>query len=175
MGLLDVRNSIITQLEHGKTREEIFNRMVKEDPGRVSKIAFAVAAVPRDKLRRQYGHFNTTLFMALIGIALTGLLVELPVHSGESTLALVLRVVMPLILSYFVFHFHGGIYRILGFWCLFDLVEHLLLGHHLSVVGAVKALLLVVSVLLAFYIARKVFSHLQFFGPKQDQLGRYFL
>jgi len=81
----------------------------------------------------------------------------------------------PLIFSYFVFRFHGGIYRLTGLWCLYDLLESILLIGVANITDAIRLIILFFVIVLTFYIARKVFPNLKVLGPKRDSNGNYFL
>ncbi len=175
MGLLRLRNTITACLAQGMSREEIFNRQVKLAPSEAGKIAFAIASVPREELRRKYLKLNALLFLCLICSAISGFLLELPIDTEQSTIFIVLRIAIPLVLCYFVYHFHGGMYRLLFFWCLFDLSEFVVLGKFATHFGLIKLFSLAGAVILSIHIALKVFPHLNFLGPKRDNLGRYFL
>lgn len=157
------------------TRDEVFTALVKGSPGEEAKIAFAIASVPNAELRRKYMKVNALLFLCLNCSAIFGLLAAISIDTQQSSLFIVLRIAIPLVLSYFVYHFHGGMYRLLFFWCLFDLAELVFLGNFDTVFGLVKLFSLGVAVILSIRIALKVFPHLNFLGPKQDSLGRYLL
>ncbi len=175
MGLLRLRNTIIACLEQGMSREEVFNHQVKLAPGEAGKIAFAIASVPREELHRKYLKLNSLLFLCLICAAISGGFLEFLIDTEQSTMFIALRIAIPLVLCYFVYHLHGGIYRLLFLWCLFDLSELVVMGKFAALIGLIKLLSLTIAVILSIYIALKVFPHLNFLGPKRDNLGRYFL
>ncbi len=175
MGLLDLRNEIMADLDTGMGREEAFHRRVSAHPQDASKIAFAIASVPKEEMRARYLRLNSVLFLILVGVSIMGFLQELPIDFQQSTIFIFLRIGLPLVFSYFVYHFHGGIYRLLGFWCLFDLLEWFLLAKFVTLFGLIKLILLVLAIVLSFFIAFKVFPNLRLLGPKTDAHGRYLL
>ncbi len=175
MGLLDTRNQIISKLEKGQSREEVFNEHVANHPAEAARFAYAIASVPHQHLRQKYLRLNGVLFLMLLGIAVLAVMAELPINFEESTLFIVIKTSVPLIFSYFVYHFHGGIYRLLGCWCLFDLFELVFLVKFTALAGIFKLLLLFLAACLAFIIALKVFPNLGFLGPKKNKQGAFLL
>jgi ABC-type sulfate transport system permease subunit len=102
-------------------------------------------------------------------------LAELPINLDEPTIFILIKTLLPLIFAYFTFHFHGGAYRLIGLWCLYDLLESILITGVSNIVFALKLLILFLVIVLTFFIARKVFPNLKVLGPKQDPNGNYLL
>ncbi len=175
MGLLSINRLIQQLLVEGKSREEIFIQLSKQNPENMVKFAYCLAATPNADARRRFLKLNAVLFLLLPLLAALSVAVEWPVDFQQSTFFLALKFIVPLIFAYFVFQFHGGIYRILGLWCFVELLESLLLLSFGTAAGLAKTFVLLLIVSFAFLIARKVFPHLGFLGPKQDNQGRYLL
>jgi len=113
--------------------------------------------------------------LLLIGLAGLSIAAEWPVDFQQSTLFIAIKFIVPLVFSYFVFHFHGGIYRLVGFWCLIDLAESLLLLGFTTGAGLAKIVVLTAIVVFSFFIAARVFPNLRLLGPRQNPEGRYLL
>ncbi len=175
MGLLDITNTITAKLENGLTRKEIFAQYIQTAPAEAAKYAYCIASIPRAVLRKKYLKLNSLLLVLLVAYATLTVLAALPIDPAKPTIFLLLRTLVPLIFAYFVFHFHGGVYRLITLWCLFDLVEDLLLTGAPTLTAALKLTVLFFVIILAFFIGKKVFPNLKVFGPKQDNNGRYYL
>ncbi len=111
----------------------------------------------------------------LVAYAALTVLAALPIDLSKPTIFLLLRTLVPIIFAYFIFHFHGGVYRLITIWCLFDLAEDILLTGAPTPAAALRLLVLFFVIVLAFFIGRKVFPNLKVFGPKQDADGNYLL
>lgn len=175
MGLLGINNKIQSELTHGKTREEIFQTLSGETPTDAAKFAYCLASIPHSGLRHKYLKHNAILFILLLLLAGLSLASEWPIDFQQPTIFIVIKILVPIVFSYFVFKFHGGVYRLLGIWCLIDLTESLLLLNFTTGAGLSKVVVLISMVCLTFFIAKKVFPNLKILGPKQDEQGRYIL
>jgi len=175
MGLLDISNEISAELEAGLSREEVFKKHVEEKPTGAMKYAYCIASIPTPVLRKKYLTLNALLSLLLIVYAVLNVLAELPINPNEPTIFIVIKTLVPLVFAYFTFRFHGGVYRLLGLWCLYDLFESILLTEITTIAVALKLLILFFVVVLAFFIARKAFPNLKLLGPKQDSNGNFFL
>ena len=175
MGLLSISNEIIAELESGLSREKIFQNHVTSNPSGAAKYAYCIASIPSAVLRKQYLLSSGLLTILLILYAVLTVLAELPIDMDKPTLFIVMKTLLPLIFTYFVFRFHGGIYRLLGLWCSYDMLESILLNGVATITDAIRLLILFVIIALAFTIARKVFPHLKLLGPKRDTNGNYLL
>ncbi len=175
MGLLSISNEIIAEMESGLSREEIFQKHVRSNPSGTAKYAYCIASIPTSVLRKQYLIMNGLLTILLVLYAVITVLAELPIDMNEPTLFILIKTLLPLIFSYFVFRFHGGIYRLIGLWCLYDLLESVLLNGVATIPDTIRLFILFCVIVLTFYIARKVFPHLRVLGPKRNSDGNYFL
>ncbi|HHD64298.1 MAG TPA: hypothetical protein ENK96_08070 [Desulfobulbaceae bacterium] len=175
MGFLDITNAISADLESGLNRAEIFKKYVRASPAEATKFAYCIASIPTAALRKKYLKLNGLLLVLLVSYAALTVLAELPIDLTKPTVFILLRTLVPIIFAYFVFHFHGGVYRLITLWCLFDLVEDLLLTGAPTLTAALKLLALFFIIVLSWFISRKVFPNLKIFGPKQDDGGRYLL
>lgn len=175
MGLLEINSNIQKQLEDGKSRENIFQELTADSPANAPKLAYSLASIPYAGLRSKYIKHNAFLFIFLLLLAGLSLAAEWPIDFQQSTIFIVIKILIPLVFSYFVYHFHGGVYRLLGIWCIIDLLESLLLLDFTTGVGLSKVAVLIVIIFLAFFIAAKVFPNLGILGPKKDSQGRYLL
>ncbi len=162
-------------MDSGSSREEIFEKLVKSNPSGAAKYAYCIASIPTAVLRKQYLTINALLMILLVLYAATTILAELPINMNEPTIFILIKTLLPLIFSYFVFRFHGGIYRLTGLWCLYDLMESILLNGVVTIADAIKIIIVFFIIVLTFYIARKVFPNLKVLGPKRDASGNYFL
>ncbi len=175
MGLLTISNEIIAEMESGSSREEIFERHVESNPSGAAKYAYCIASIPTAVLRKKYLTINALLMILLVFYAAITVFAELPINMNEPTIFILIKTLLPLIFSYFVFRFHGGIYRLTGLWCLYDLLESILLNGVVTIADAIKIIIVFFTIVLTFYIARKVFPNLKVLGPKRDASGNYFL
>jgi hypothetical protein len=175
MGLRDITNTINADLESGLSREEIFKKYIQAAPAEATKYAYCIASIPTAVLRKKYLKANSLLLILLVAYAALTVLAELPIDLQKPTIFILLRAVVPIIFAYFVFHFHGGVYRLITLWCLFDLVEDLLLTGAPTLTAAIKLTTVFFIIVISWLISRKVFPNLKIFGPKQDNNGRYFL
>jgi hypothetical protein len=175
MGLLELNSNIQKQLEGGKSREGIFQELSRESPANAPKLAYSLACIPYEGLRSEYLKHNALLFIFLLTLAGLSLAAEWPIDFQQSTIFIVIKILIPLVFSYFVYHFHGGVYRLLGIWCVIDLSESLLLLNFTTGAGLSKVAVLIAVIFLSFYIATKVFPNLGILGPKKDSQGRYLL
>lgn len=173
MGLLEINRNIQKQLEDGKSREKIFQDLSAKSPANAPKLAYSLASIPYEGLRSKYLKHNALLFIFVLLLAGFSLAAEWPIDFQQSTIFIVLKILIPLVFSYFVYQFHGGVYRLLGIWCIIDLSESILLLNFTTGAGLSKVAVLVAVIFLAFYIAAKVFPNLGILGPKKDSQGRY--
>ena len=175
MGLLAINTKIQSELTQGKSREEIFQTLSSKTPTDAAKFAYCLASIPHSGLRHKYLKHNAILFILLLLLAVLSLASEWPIDFQQPTLFIVIKILVPIVFSYFVYQFHGGVYRLLGIWCLLDLTESLLLLNFTTGAGLSKVVVLTFTVCLSFFIAKKVFPNLKTLGPKQDEQGRYIL
>ncbi len=175
MGLLDISNKISAELENGLSREDIFNKHIKSTPAEAAKYAYCIASIPTPALRKQYLTINALLTCLLVVYAVLTVLAELPINLHEPTIFILIKTLLPLIFAYFTFYFHGGAYRLIGLWCLYDLLEAILLTGVPTFIAASKLLVLFFIIVLAFLISRKVFPNLRVLGPKRGTNGVYLL
>jgi hypothetical protein len=175
MGIRDISEKVMAALEQGRSRADIFKSLAASMPSETGKIAYCIASVPQTEMRKKYLFSNALLCVLLVVYSLLNAMSELPVEPGEPTLFIALTSLIPLVFSYFVFRFHGGVYRIAGIWFLIDLIERILLTGAPDGLAALILLVLFAIVILSFLIARKVFPHLAILGPKKDSSGNYLL
>ncbi|HHD57004.1 MAG TPA: hypothetical protein ENK89_04930 [Desulfobulbaceae bacterium] len=119
MGLREIINTITAELESGLGREEIFKKYVQAVPAQAAKYAYCIASIPSAALRQKYLKLNSLLLVLLVAYAALTVFAALPLDLTKPTIFLLLRTMVPIIFAYFVFHFHGGVYRIITLWCLF--------------------------------------------------------
>lgn len=175
MGLFTVYKCIEKELEQGMSRAEVFKNYSSKTPADTPKFAYMLASIPYPEMRQKYLKLNACLFLLLVSLPVLTVMAEWPIDFRESTLFIAIKSLVPLCLAYFVFHFHGGIYRLLGLWCLIDLSESLLLFNFTTGVGLAKTVLLFLIVVISFFLSYKVFLNLKILGPKRDSKGRYLL
>jgi hypothetical protein len=175
MGLLNIYNRIEKELEAGVNRSEILEKLSQENRSDTAKYAYMLASIPYPERRRKYLKINAILFLSLLVLPCLVVMAEWPIDIQKSTLFITIKVVVPLVLSYFVYHFHGGVYRLLGAWCLIDLLESLMLLEFTTGFELAKVTLLILIIGISFYVGKKAFPNLRFLGPKQDPEGRYLL
>lgn len=175
MGTRDISDRVLAELEQGKSREDIFMHLSSTAPTDAGKIAYCIASIPENNLRRKHLNSNALLCVLLVAYSVLTALTGLPLEPGEPTIFLVLTTIVPLIFCYFVFRFHGGVYRLAGIWFLIDLLETVLFVGAPNGLSVIKLLTLFFIVILSFLIARKVFPNLGILGPKRDNSGKYIL
>lgn len=173
MGIKEITESALAQLEHGSSRREIFTSMSAANPADTGKIAYCIASIPEDSLRARYLRYNAVLCLLLIIYSVLSIITGLPIPQGEPTIFLALTAGVPLVFCYFTYRFHGGIYRIMGLWFLVDIFETALLKGASDGLYVLKLLTLFFIVTLSFLIGRKVFPNLRILGPKKDASGHY--
>ncbi len=173
MGFGDIQNRVVAELEHGRTKTQIFERLVAESPAKSATIAYCIAAVPDQELRRKYLTHNAILCVLLVVYAALNLYNGLPVQPDEPTLFIAITTLIPLVFAYFVFRFHGGVYRLTGIWFSIDLLENLLLVGAPDGLAVLELVALFAIIVLSFLIARRVFPQLGILGPKKDAMGMY--
>lgn len=173
MGIRQISERILAELQLGRTKKEIYRSLAGSAPKDAGKIAYCLASVPEDELRKRYLVPNAILCLLLIAYAVLNLFTSLPVKPGEPTIFIALTTIIPLVFSYFVFRFHGGIYRLAGVWFLIDLLETVLLVGAPNGLAALKLLILFLLVFFSFFIGKKVFPRLGLLGPRKDTSGNY--
>lgn len=173
MGLLNIYKGIQEELDRGASRIDIFNKFSAKTPADAPKFAYMLASIPYPEARKKFIVANAVLFLMLLALPVLTVMAEWPIDLKESTLFLTISLFVPLIFSYFVFHFHGGIYRLLGLWCGIDLLESILVLGFATPAGLGKTALLFCIVVLSFVIGKKVFPNLRFLGPRVDGQGNY--
>lgn len=175
MGIRNITERVLEQLEQGRSRQEIYEELAGAAPAEAGKIAYCIATVPDTETRRKYLKHNGALFLLLIAYGVLTFLAGLPIEPGEPTIFLALTSLIPMVIAYFVFRFHGGVYRIAGIWFLIDLLETILLRGAPDGIGAARLLVLFFVVVLSFGIGRKGFPNLGILGPKKNDSGDYML
>ncbi len=175
MGIRDISEQVMAALEQGRSRNDIFQSLASSAPTEAGKIAYCIASVPEAEKRKQYLMLNGVLCVLLVVYSALNAMAELPVEPGEPTLFIVLTSLIPLVFAYFVFRFHGGVYRLAGLWFSIDFLENILLKGAPDGLSALKLLTLFGIVFLSFLIAKKVFPNLGILGPKKDSGGKYLL
>lgn len=167
MGFHDNRKRIFEKFAEGKTRQEIYTAFSEKSPEQSGKIAFAIASLPTEPLQRKYSLVNLLLFSLLVGYSLLNLTSYFTVHKIPS-LVLFLKISIPLIFAFYVYYFHGGLYRLLLIWSAIDLIQAIFREPSYS-----KFFLLSCILILAIFISYKIFPHCGLFGPKRDSAGNY--
>lgn len=175
MKMRDISNIILAELENGQSRKTVFQKLAASSPKEVAQIAFCIASTPRSGLRQKYLRHNGALCILLVLYSVLTVAAAMPIDMNQPTLFLLIKTVLPLIFSYFVFRFHGGVYRLMGCWYLLDLLENILLTGVPDGTAALKLVTLFFIIALSFLIARRVFVHLRLIGPKKDSEGNYLL
>jgi hypothetical protein len=175
MGLRDISDKVVAEIQHGRSKRDIFASLSAQEPSAAGKIAYCIASVPDKALRQKYLRLNSLLFLLLITCSVLTLLSGLPLEEDEPTIFLAITTVAPLLFAYFIFKFHGGVYRLAGIWFLIDLLESILLTGAPDGTAALKTVTLFFIVIIAIFIARKVFPGLGVLGPKKDNSGNYLL
>lgn len=175
MGFLKLSTLIQGELAGGKSREDIFQELSDKSPKDVAKFAYCIASIPRTSLRAKYLKINGVLFILLLLLALLSLVSEFPIDTQQSTLFIAISIGVPLVFSYFIYHFYGAVYRLLGIWCLIDLVESLVLLQFTTAIDLAKLFVLAATTILTFLIAARVFPNMKIFGPKLGPDGNYLL
>lgn len=175
MGVSALREEIEKKLAGGMSRPELFRQLVQRDSLKADKFAFAIATYPAKPIAENVLIANTLLLFMLLCLPVLTLLDAMPVDLKGPTIFLVLQLVVPLICLYFAFHYHGMIYRICGVWFMVDLIEGLFRFSQDSLVESLRLLCLFFIVVLAAYVARKLFPHLRLVGLRKDAEGNYLL
>ncbi len=175
MGLLDITNQINVELEGGSSRNEVFEKYVSSNPAKAATYAYCIASIPTSVLRKQYMRPNALLALLLVAYAVLVVLSELPIDVQEPTIFILIRTLFPLVFAYFTFRFHGGVYRLMTIWFLYDLLETILITGVPTPVASLKLLVLFFVTALSFFIARRVFPNLRILGPKRDPSGKFYL
>ena len=175
MGFLNIYNSIEKELIAGVPRPEIFKKLSDKKPADTAKFAYMLASIPYPERRRKYLKLNAILFLLLLALPCFIVMAEWPIDFKQSTLFITIQTLVPFLFSYFVYHFHGGIYRLLAAWCLIDFIESLLLLEFTTGFGLAKLTLLLVIIVISFFLGKKMFPNLRFLGPRRDAEGRYLL
>ena len=170
MGLRTISDRVFIELQQGRSREDIFKALCSDMPSDAGKIAYCIASVPRRALRQKY-KLNGVLFLLLVACSVLTLLSGLPLEEGDPTIFLLITTATPLLFSYFIFRFHGGVYRLAGIWFLIDLLESVLLAGTPDGVAVLKVVVLFFIVVLAFLIGRNVFPNLGISRTQEGQLG----
>lgn len=175
MGLLQIHNQIQKELDGGTSRIDLFRTLSEKTPSNTAKFAYCLASIPYPERRQKYLKLNAVLFLFLLLLPVFTIGAEWPIDFQQPTLFIAIKSSVPLMLAYFVFQFHGGVYRILGIWCIIDLIESALLLNFTTFAGLGKTVLLVIIIAMGLLIAKKAFPNLKTIGPKQDQQGRYLI
>ncbi len=173
MGLLSINNKIQAKLASGESRADIFHELSQASPSESGKFAYCINSIPTEELRKKYLLVNALLIISLSGYSILTLLSEFPLNLKEPTLFIFIKILVPLILGYFAFLFHGGLYRIIALWCAIDLFEAIMLSGFGSLLDLSRILILFACIFLSWHIAIKVFPHLTFLGPGKDRSGNY--
>lgn len=175
MNLRDISDKVLAEFERGRSREDVFRSLRAEHPTDAGKIAYCIASTPDENTRTRYLKHNALLCLLLMAYAVLTLAAELPIEFDQPTLFILINTLLPLVFLYFVYRFHGGVYRIAGIWASMDLLEALLLTGAPDGIATVRLLVIFLVAALSFYLARKVFPNLGILGPKRDNSGSYLL
>ncbi len=175
MGLLQINNKIVAALDSGKSRLELFEELSKASPEQSGKYAYCINSIPSEEMRKKYLLLNGFLIVSLAGYSLLTLISELPIDFSKPTLFIFVKIVVPLIFSYFSFKFHGGLYRFITLWCAIDLFETIALFQSGSTTDVYRVAVLLICMVASWLIARNVFPNLTLLGPRKDSSGRYFV
>ena len=175
MGLLNLNNRIQIELANGKSREDIFRELSQASPSESGKFAYCINSIPTEELRKKYLIVNALLIISLAGYSVLTLLSEYPINFNEPTLFIFVKILVPLVFSYFAFHFHGGLYRFIALWCAIDLLEAIALSGFESFFDLFRIMTLFICMFLSWFIGRKVFANLTFLGTRKDQSGNYLI
>ncbi len=175
MGLINNKQRIFVKLAEGKSREDIFNEFSEGSPDEQSKIASAIASIPTAELRKKYHLPNLLLFCLLVSYSFLALTAAFPVQGGMDYFILVLKAAIPIFFSYYIYYFHGGLYRFLALWGVIELVEVLFRQPTFNIFTYSKALVLLLILFITALICFKVFPHFGFLNPKQNANGKYYL
>jgi len=175
MGLLTINNQILKKLANGESRIDIFHDLAQALPSESAKYAYCINSIPTEELRKKYLVINALLIISLAGYSFLTLLSEYPINFNEPTLFIFIQILVPLVFSYFVFQFHGGLYRVIGLWCIIDLLEAIAISGYGSLLDLSRIMILFACVFLSWLIAIKVFAHLTFLGPRKDRSGNYMI
>lgn len=173
MGMLALRKKIDAKLQQGTARQTVFQELAGEDSSQAMKYAFAIATIPKKPIAEKFLMANTVLLFALLCLPVLTFISALPIDLSSPTIFLVIQLVVPLVCLYFVFEYHGAIYRIAGLWFLVDFTEAILKFQQDSLVESFRILCLFVIVTLSFYMARKLFPHLKVLGIRKGVDGNY--
>ena len=175
MGLLNINNKILKKLANGESRIDIFHELSQASPSESGKFAYCINSIPTEELRKKYLVVNALLIISLAGYSVLTLLSEYPINFNEPTLFIFIQILVPLVCSYFAFQFHGGLYRVIGLWCIIDLLEAIAISGFGSLLDLSRIIVLFACVFLSSLIAMKVFTHLTFLGPIKDRSGNYII
>ncbi len=173
MGLMDNKSRIFNELAEGRTRDEIFSEFSEESPDQSGKIAYAIASIPSQNLRKKYLLFNHFLFSLLICYAFLSFTAAYPIKGSMEMFILILKICIPSFFSYYIFHFHGGLYRFLGLWCIIEIIEVVFKEQVHTLFSYSKMAVLGLILLVTIVICLKVFPHFGFLSPRQDSEGNY--
>lgn len=175
MNLRDISDQVLAEFERGRSRVEVFHSLQSKYPRQDGKIAYCIASTPDGQLRTRYLKHNALLCLLLISYSVLTLVAELPIEFDQPTLFILIKTLLPLVFLYFVYRFHGGIYRIAGIWSALDLLEAVLLTGAPDGISAIRLLVVFLVAALSFHLGRKVFPNLGILGPKRDGSGNYLL
>lgn len=173
MGMLALRKQIDAKLQQGNSRQEVFEDLSKKDAGQAMKFAFAIATIPKKPIPEKCLMVNTLLLFFLLCLPILTFIDSLPIDLASPTVFLLIQLVVPLICLYFVFEYHGAIYRIAGLWFMVDFVEAVMEFRQDSLVESFRILCLFMVIVLSFYMARKLFPNLKVLGLRKDVQGNY--
>ena len=173
MGIFAVRKAINKKLAVGVSRDEIFQQLMGKDSSQAVKHAYAIATIPKAPIPEKCLIANLLLLVALLCCSALTVVVALPVDFSKPTIFLLLQVVVPLVFMYFVFHYHGAIYRISVIWFVVDFLEALVQFRQDSLADSFRILCIFIVIAMSIYLARKLFPHVGLLGPKKDGAGHY--
>ena len=175
MGVKGISGRVTQELHSGKSREEIFQLLSGEMPGQQDRIAYTIASVPNEVLRKRYLYLNILLFLLLIGAGALALMSSFPSEDEGLSFFLLVTTIVPLVIAYFVLRFYGGIYKVCAVWFLVDLAETFFFTGFADNVSLIKLFFSFLIVLISFFIAHRVFPQLGFLGPNKKIDGTYML
>ncbi len=175
MGLLENKNRIFQKLAEGKSRDEIYREFSEQSPDDEGRIAFSIGSIPTKESRKKYFMVNQFLFSLLIGYALLALTAAYPFDGLMTVFILMLKVCIPAFFSYYVYHFHGGLYRFLCVWCTIEMIDVTFKEEFHNIFSYSKGAVLVLILATTIFLCLKIFPHLGFLNAKKGDDGSYLL
>jgi len=174
---------IISQkLEKGQSKQEIFKELIPKVKYKTDLIKW-MAMVPDHEDKVKYRNLNLVLFFLLCFVAISKVVFLLLVLSQVSLLALPFAFLVPIITIWFalsVWNFRGNMYRPLGLIAIADILRSFSsTNQFLTYTPSLVAMNMIffwipviLIIVIAFFIAFKVFPYYGFWGNlKEGKLG----